>query len=692
MLMRKRFPLLLLLLLVSSSAILQNDWPVGEQDRGMGRSDQFSSISQENPAVRPIANWTHGICDAVCVQGSLAFIGDGFHVTILDITDKSAPLELSTIWLGGLIGGLRVSGDHLYAAAVGTFWVVDISDPYHPVKHGSLELGSWIRSMRLEGGLLYLAQANGQLRIVNASDSYSPEVVGIYTGTTDFRDVSVLNGCAYIAARWGGLVVVNVTEPSSPSHVATVPDEQIGVISGVCKSGPHILTTGSGNISVLNVSVPSNPVILNTTEHSATSILAEGELVFAFGWVELLIMNISNPLSPDHVASISSYAQTDSWNPFVLNGHAYVATYSHGLAILDATEPEDAYFVGEYATPYSAWGFQVANDHIFANEWIRGMYILDLADLSPLDVSATLDTYGANSLVVKDNILYADNRGKLSIYDVTDPLSPQWLGNYDPEEYLEIWAIEVVANRAYLIDRNLGLIVVDVSNPQNPRFLASYSMLVDNDPDVCVSGGKIYVVDGDYAEKNVLVLELTPSGVQKLGNYSLWPWEHVHALEHYKGYLFVGSSSRLSVLDTSDPSSLEEVTTFSIGIDAMELANDLAYIGGGHQGVFLLNMSDPSNPVHLGNHSSHGDTVGVLFHEGMIITAEYEGGIWIYEHDYDSDGVYSVEEYLAGEFPVETEGAGVGSQPFDVLIVLVIAPIVVLPLAFLGYRRKRGVT
>ena len=685
--MRKIVTLALLVMIVSSIGFLQIGFETQTRTEGNLQLQATNTIAVDDSAIRTIGNWSRGVCDAVCVQGKLAFVGDGLHVTILDITDKTEPTEISTLWFPGLIGALRVSGDSLFVGVRGTFWVVDISTPANPVKQGHLDLGSWIRSMRFEGGLVYLAQSDAHLRIVNVSNTQNPEVIGTYdSGSYSFRDVSVLDGYAYIASFWSGLYVVNVTDPSSPTGVANLPDEQIGVLKGVCKSGEYILTSGSGRISILNVSNPSSPVILNSTVYSGTSILAEGSLVFAFGDQEIFILNTSDPMSLQLVASVSgSGFDTFSWNPFVLDGFAYVASYSHGLAILDATDPENPSFVGEYFTPYQSWGVQASNGYVFANEWIRSMYILDLSNLNPLEVSTNLGTYGTADFVIKDNILYADNRGVLSIYDVTDPLNPQWIGNYDVDDNLEIWAIKVVGQMAYLLDRNLGLIILDVSNPQNPRLVATQFVEVGSNPDVCVSSNRIYVSEDGLSSKNLTIFELSASSITEVGFHS-FP-SSIHALEFYKGYLYVGTGSRLSVLDTSNPTNITEVAHYDIRVDSIELANDLAYLGCGHHGVLMLNVSNPTNLVQLGNHSTHGETREVVFYQGMIISAEYYGGIWIYEHDYDMDGIYSVEEYQAGEFPEEPDDV-VSFPPIELIIGLVVIPLIIISIAFIRYRRR----
>ncbi|MGY5871900.1 MAG: hypothetical protein RTV72_06635 [Candidatus Thorarchaeota archaeon] len=651
--MRKTVTLAFLIVIMSSVGFLQIGFKTQTWEKENLSLQSTTKIAADDSIIRPIGNWSHGICDAVCVQENLSFIGDGLHVTILDISDKTNPIEISTLWFPGLIGALRVSENNLYVGSVGTFWIVDISIPTNPVKQGYLELGSWIRSMRFEGGLVYLAQSDAHLRIVNVSNNYEPEVIGTYSGGFSYRDVSVLNGYAYVAAFWNGLDVVNVTDPSNPTGVANIPDEQIGDLRGVCKSGDYILTTGSNRISILNVSNPSSPVILNSTEYSGISILAEGSHVFAFGDQEIHILDVSNPMSIQLVASVSDYSKTFSWNPFVLDGYAYVASYSHGLSILDATDPENAAFVGEYMTPYQAWGVQAENGYVFANEWIRSMYILDLSNLDPLDVSTNLDTYGTDDFVIKDNLLYADNRGVLSIYDVTDPLNPEWISNYDDDNNLEIWAIEVVGDRAYLLDRNLGLIVLDISVPQMPRLIATQTVEVETNPDVCVSSNKIYVSEAGMYYRNLTIFELSSSSITRVGTYA-FP-RPINALEFYKGYLYVGTSLGLTVLDTSNPTNVTEVAHHDIEVESIEVANNIAYLGCSRHGIVMLNVSDPPNLAQLGNHTTYGETREVVFYQGMIISAEYSGGIWVYEHDYDNDGIYSIEEYQAGEFPEEPD-------------------------------------
>ena len=106
------------------------------------------------------------------------------------------------------------------------------------------------------------------------------------------------------------------------------------------------------------------------------------------------------------------------------------------------------------------------------------------------------DTPGeALSVTVSNNIAYvADKESGLQIIDVSNPQNPFLLGSYDTPGYA--LSVFVSNNIAYVTDDYAGLLIIDVSNPQNPAFLGSYDT-PDWAESVTVSNNIAYVAAWD---------------------------------------------------------------------------------------------------------------------------------------------------------------------------------------------------
>ena len=79
----------------------------------------------------------------------------------------------------------------------------------------------------------------------------------------------------------------------------------------------------------------------------------------------------------------------------------------------------------------------------------------------------------ANYFAMSDNIVYvAGGESGLLIIDVSNPQNPVLLGSYGTSGYA--YSVFVSNNIAYVAAWDAGLQIIDVSNPQYPSFLGSY--------------------------------------------------------------------------------------------------------------------------------------------------------------------------------------------------------------------------
>jgi len=56
------------------------------------------------------------------------------------------------------------------------------------------------------------------------------------------------------------------------------------------------------------------------------------------------------------------------------------------------------------------------------------------------------------------------------VVDVSKPTNPAQVGRFDTNGVS--WGVYVQGNYAYVADERNGLVIIDVSNPENPRLLS----------------------------------------------------------------------------------------------------------------------------------------------------------------------------------------------------------------------------
>jgi hypothetical protein len=98
---------------------------------------------------------------AVGVSGTLAYIGAGSSLVILDIGNPAQPDRLARLTLGGGdITGLQVAGDRVYLTfSDGVLRIVDIRDPRQPALLSTYNLA--LVSMQAIGNLAYAIVQGG---------------------------------------------------------------------------------------------------------------------------------------------------------------------------------------------------------------------------------------------------------------------------------------------------------------------------------------------------------------------------------------------------------------------------------------------------------------------------------------------------------------------------------------------------
>ena len=123
----------------------------------------------------------------------------------------------------------------------------------------------------------------------------------------------------------------------------------------------------------------------------------------------------------------------------VSGDHAYIGDGSHGLRVIDISDPTNPVLAGTCGTPGRARGVAVSGDHAF---------------------------------------VAADTSG-LQVVDISDPTNPVLLGDYDTPGYA--CDVAVAGDHAFMVGDFSGLEVIDISvYDSNP--LASWIPVIKKSP------------------------------------------------------------------------------------------------------------------------------------------------------------------------------------------------------------------
>ncbi|MCR4297161.1 MAG: hypothetical protein NUV75_00190, partial [Gallionella sp.] len=173
--------------------------------------------------------------------------------------------------------------------------------------------------------------------------------------------------------------------------------------------------------------------------------------------------------------------------------------------------------------------------------------------------------------IAQGNLAYVANHGDLVILDVSDPLSPQCIASYKPQPLMEYSygkmrnvrnVLDVVIDGHYAYLAANGLVVVDISDPGNPRELSTYD--IDTFAlDIKLRDQYAFVA---AVSNGLLIFDVSDPAHPKLVSQGRFPDAasdgasvHVTAVDFVEQYVYVVVKGDypyfIAIMDVSDPAS-----------------------------------------------------------------------------------------------------------------------------------------
>ncbi|MHA1778383.1 MAG: LVIVD repeat-containing protein, partial [Candidatus Heimdallarchaeaceae archaeon] len=293
-------------------------------------------------------------------------------------------------------------------------------------------------SVIIENGLAYVTNGNRGLRIVNISD---PLMLGIgqYSNMYDAKAVAVEGSTAYVAQGSYGLLVLNTTDPSAIEMLARWTDNGNVDFNDVEK----IVVGGTSN--------PITALLLANGQYgiTVTTLEQDGYVGTAYRFV-----NTTGP-------ALSARAYTGT------NSRIYVAEGTSGLDVISMPGLSSM----SLAYHYDFNNFTELQNVIKVQPTTGYLYVLD---------------------AVNGLLIFSDSNGNLTLQGQLD------YGTGSP--YTSLYVAS--STRVYLTQGEDGLVVVDVSNKQNPTVVSRFDDTAGHKGsamDVIV-GDDGYIYLADYSE------------------------------------------------------------------------------------------------------------------------------------------------------------------------------------------------
>ena len=302
--------------------------------------------------------------------------------------------------------------------------------------------------------------------------------------------------------------------------------------------------------------------------------------------------------------------------------------YAARLDVLDVEHLRHPLLVGSLAVGSGSYGLRnvvASGDLAHLTDYYGSFYVVDVGDPSrPTEIGRLPGAFsGEPEMAVSGDLVGAVVHHLVKLIDVGDPR--------DPAIVSEFWAgmlvrrIELDSDRLVVADED-SLRVFDVGDPVTPQFLGTHE-LEGTAPDIAMSGDALYVVErGAGYRAHLVVIDPRPSsGPVANGDVWLEGGSPAAVAARGDGYVVV-ANWRLSVVDVRDPQAPIIVGSTELPDYSVDVVSDgrRAWVQGQTGEVRVVDLGDPTKPRVSGivYRGVHRQELGLAARNGHLLVAD----------------------------------------------------------------------
>jgi hypothetical protein len=244
--------------------------------------------------------------------------------------------------------------------------------------------------------------------------------------------------------------------------------------------------------------------------------------------------------------------------------------------------------------------------------------------------SATADASGG-PLQIVGNYLYVAGFGNgFHILDISNPQQPRWVGGWNNTTCPV--GVYVAGQYAYLANRTSGLDILDIQNPRSPAHVG-YLFTGGDAQSVHVVGHFAYLADGP---KGFQIIDVSnPAKPERVGGYEMSGWARsVHSAD---GLAYVAcANAGVRIFDVNNPSQPEQIglAASSAGIiGSVQILGKFVYFADGHGFHQIAAKARSSPEVFSPYHLQRGWNAATYVQGRYVFALHYSQGFEILEID-----------------------------------------------------------
>jgi len=395
-----------------------------------------------------------------------------------------------------------------------------------------------------------------------------------------------------------------------------------GDVMDVAVVGDFAFVVDTVGLHVFGLDNPDQPTPIASAElPDARSVAVAGDHAYVVcDWSGLHVVNIAD------VAALwveGSLPLSDIVEDVVLDGDvAYVAAEMDGLHVVDITDPGDPQLITTHDTPGYAHDVVIDRGYAFVADY-NSLWILDL-DNPRLQAQVSGGRPGPSYVAVAVRGDYAfihDTTFGVILFDVSDPLAPEYLGN----EYGPGSGRLVIAGDYLYVAGWPGLLVMNIQKPFDPWLVSKLNTSHEGTRGLAVNGDRVYVATALTGTLDVVDVS-NPVPPEPIGSVYVPGW--VSHLDVTDTHAYIACRySGLKIANITDPSQPSDVHAVPVLEDAMDVVvdGDHAYVAGNDNGLYVVDISNPDEPFVAATATTPGLAVGIAVAGDLVYIATGHG-------------------------------------------------------------------
>lgn len=310
-----------------------------------------------------------------------------------------------------------------------------------------------------------------------------------------------------------------------------------------------------------------------------------------------------------------------------------------------ASFPSGMNLIGSYPFQRDPDGVSVVGNYAYVIDY-RDLYVIDVSDPGyPKFCSKYEDQYypfaiaasGTKACLISAIARHSEINAYIQIIDITDPYNLELFSTYDQMANTKYGVgIYLDGNYAYLADERFGLHILDISFPGVPHLLGSVDSL-SKEIDVYVSGDYAYCLSERYPSHRLIdIYDISipsqPIPAGRIEDEYSFRARDVAVSGDY-AYI-IGCVQGLSILDVSDPSNPVYASGYSDFDCALNLYvnSDIAYVYDDYQTISLIDISSPVSPFLIFRYYLHEIINKFVVTDGYIYVAAWNNSLMIFRY------------------------------------------------------------